>query len=137
MSTKLRWIGYDYRQLYRKHHGHIPHGWHVHHINGKHKDNRIENLIAIPEYIHVMAHMMFILPSRDVLELWMEDYDPAWVKRTKSQKRAHARILEKNMFTRKGKLRRMVKKPKIKREPIILDYRPYNLTPSPGSVILN
>jgi hypothetical protein len=50
-----------YRKIYEQHHGPIPKDsnnrtYDIHHINGNHNDNRIENLIALPVKEHYEIH---------------------------------------------------------------------------------
>ena len=45
-----------YRKKYIKHHGEIPEGYEVHHIDMDHENNDIDNLMAIPRDIHVDIH---------------------------------------------------------------------------------
>jgi len=34
----------------------LPAGWIIHHINGDHNDNRLENLVALPKELHDSLH---------------------------------------------------------------------------------
>jgi len=43
---------FEHRLIWEKHHGKIPDGWIIHHLNGIRDDNRIENLQAIPRKRH-------------------------------------------------------------------------------------
>ena len=57
-----RRTNYNYRNIYRKHHGSIPmdengRSFEIHHINGDHKDNRIENLVALSIEDHYKVHL--------------------------------------------------------------------------------
>ena len=36
----------------------IPEGWDVHHINGIHTDNRLDNLVALPHEVHTIVHKL-------------------------------------------------------------------------------
>ena len=47
----------NYRKFYEKEHTmKIPKDWDIHHIDFDHNNNDINNLIAIPKYIHVFLH---------------------------------------------------------------------------------
>jgi hypothetical protein len=46
----------EHRLIYKRRHGRIPKGWHVHHIDQCKTNNDIENLIAIPESLHNQLH---------------------------------------------------------------------------------
>ncbi len=46
-----------HRSIYEHHHGKIPKGYHVHHINGDKGDNRIENLEALTHKEHFGKHL--------------------------------------------------------------------------------
>lgn len=50
--TKL----YPHRIVWEKEFGLIPAGFHVHHINCDHEDNRLENLVALPDWYHAQIH---------------------------------------------------------------------------------
>ena len=45
-----------HRLLYVDYYGHIPRGYHIHHINHIKTDNTKENLIALPERVHAKIH---------------------------------------------------------------------------------
>lgn len=45
-----------HRLIARAWFGESPSGFEIHHINGKNSDNRIENLILIPELMHTKIH---------------------------------------------------------------------------------
>ncbi len=49
---------FAHRVVYEIHHGKIPARYHIHHINCRKLDNRIENLIAIPAGLHRNIHKM-------------------------------------------------------------------------------
>jgi hypothetical protein len=39
--------------IWERHHGTLPDGWHIHHVNGVKDDNRIENLQGMPSKDHM------------------------------------------------------------------------------------
>lgn len=45
------------REVYRRHYGPIPEGWHVHHIDGNRKNNDPKNLIALSPEEHYHVHL--------------------------------------------------------------------------------
>jgi len=45
-----------HRRIYEKHYGSIPDGYHVHHIDGNHKNNDPTNLVAISIQEHYDIH---------------------------------------------------------------------------------
>jgi hypothetical protein len=47
---------YLHRDIYKRHHGSIPGGYHIHHIDLCKTNNDIGNLIAIPEGLHMILH---------------------------------------------------------------------------------
>lgn len=46
----------NYRKKYIKHHGEVPEAWEIHHIDSNDNNHDIDNLIAIPFYVHVVIH---------------------------------------------------------------------------------
>ena len=48
-----------YRKRYIKHHGEIPKGWVIHHIDGDRKNGDIDNLIALNPDFHVLVHKWY------------------------------------------------------------------------------
>ena len=47
-----------HRYIWEQAHGPIPRGWIIHHINGNQKDNRLENLLAVPRDKHKTAYIV-------------------------------------------------------------------------------
>lgn len=45
-----------YRKIYEEHHGIIPDGFHIHHLDGNPSNNDISNLIAISPEEHAILH---------------------------------------------------------------------------------
>jgi hypothetical protein len=67
-----------HRIVCRKSHGPFPVKWHVHHINGGKLDNRPENLIALPPWLHRRIHDSVMgtlerLPDRAAIEVMLAD----------------------------------------------------------------
>lgn len=48
-----------YRKRYIKHHGEIPEGWVIHHIDGDRRNGDIENLIAVSQELHTLIHQHY------------------------------------------------------------------------------
>lgn len=47
-----------HRKIYRDHHGSIPKGYHVHHVDGDRANNDIANLEALPAGQHIRHHRL-------------------------------------------------------------------------------
>ena len=67
-----------HRVIWKHHHGKIRKGWVIHHINHVKTDNRLENLIAIPEALHGEIHTWYAqtdykLPIEEILGM-LEDH---------------------------------------------------------------
>lgn len=45
-----------YRKIYEQHHGEIPKGYHIHHIDGNHSNNSIDNLACVTAQEHYDIH---------------------------------------------------------------------------------
>ena len=50
MSTPI------YRRIYEQHYGQIPQGYHIHHKDGNHYNNNIDNLVALSPQDHYNIH---------------------------------------------------------------------------------
>ena len=46
----------NYRKTFKKLRGDIPIGWHIHHLDGRRKNNSIENLICVSPEMHYEIH---------------------------------------------------------------------------------
>lgn len=53
-----------YRSIWEKANGPIPAGYHIHHINGKHKDDSLENLMMVTPEEHRRLHVGWIGDGR-------------------------------------------------------------------------
>ena len=49
---------YKHRLIWEAAHGPLPKGWHVHHLNGEKADNRLCNLLAMPNVAHFKLHLL-------------------------------------------------------------------------------
>lgn len=61
---------YVHREVWEKHFGSIPAGFHIHHKNGNKQDNRIENLELLEGRIHNMQESKN--KQRDILGRYMK-----------------------------------------------------------------
>ena len=58
---------------------------HVHHINGKRKDNRPENLVILTKSVHSKLHKPQILPSIKICVICGNKFEPHPTKRRRQQ----------------------------------------------------
>lgn len=59
-----------YRQDYENYYGvTLDANWHVHHIDYNHNNDNIENLVALPNYLHLELHK-----AHDTLEQYENDF---------------------------------------------------------------
>ena len=49
LNKRVNGERWEHRVVYEKHHGPIPKGMQIHHINGNKQDNRIENLAMLSD----------------------------------------------------------------------------------------
>ena len=56
-----------YRDVYEKAYGPIPKGKCIHHLNGQHTDNRIENLVPLSRGIHCWLHRLIKWIPKEIL----------------------------------------------------------------------
>lgn len=57
----------SYRKKYEEHHNvKLEKGWQVHHIDWNHDNNNIDNLIAVPEKVHVVIHQHGYLDRQEI-----------------------------------------------------------------------
>jgi len=47
---------FEHRLVWENAHGPIPKGWQTHHLNGDKSDNRLENLMCLPNSAHQKLH---------------------------------------------------------------------------------
>lgn len=75
-----------HRAIYERHHGvKLPRSVHVHHINGDKRDNRIENLEAIPATVHGAMHSPTFLPVVKLCAVCGGEFRPHKTKRRRQQ----------------------------------------------------
>jgi hypothetical protein len=58
---------FPHREAYKKNKGSIPRGHHIHHIDGDHHNNSVDNLVAVSSYTHWWIHRKYSkerLPSK-------------------------------------------------------------------------
>lgn len=91
-----------HRIVCREHHGKIPKGWEVHHIDGNSLNNEPVNLIALPKSLHERLHKRakedkIALPSRVEIEQAITGGRfPRKVKPKKIEKRTSIKTREKS-----------------------------------------
>lgn len=107
LADELKWPTHNYAgyalnkgklvhlEVYKKHHKYIPKGYDIHHINHNKRDNRIENLIALPHKYHFWLHDKIYQLSNQ-----LHNADPS-VRLSKEEERS-AKILHDELFTYKG-----------------------------------
>ena len=59
----------NYRKFYIQQRGEIPFDWDVHHIDFDHKNNNINNLIAVPKIVHTIIHQTGFLKRKEIIML--------------------------------------------------------------------
>ena len=98
-----------HREVYRKKHGPIPAGWVVHHVDGNHGNNDLQNLIAMPAPLHASMHFTCMnkglpLPSREEVASLVSSYDEQWFNGHSWQftKVGLARVLERSAKGRRA-----------------------------------
>ena len=50
----------EHRYVWEREYGEIPKGWVIHHLNGDKRDNRIDNLMAMPSGYHWSDHQLAV-----------------------------------------------------------------------------
>lgn len=95
-----------HRVEYRKAFGRIRKGYHVHHLDGDSLNNKPENLIAIPEEVHIRAHNQTSLPSRTELEKWERDWREKNPSKKKLKKLRRQKVLAEDHSLRIKRLAR-------------------------------
>ena len=61
---------YAYRKIWEQHHGPIPKGKHIHHIDGDKTNNDISNLICISREMHREIHLLQYQETNNETDLW-------------------------------------------------------------------
>jgi hypothetical protein len=84
-----------HREVFKKHYGRIPIGWLVHHVNHDKQDNRIENLIAVPEHFHNKLHQSKSRLSRAETIERLQKYILQYVTNLTALLEAEAKLEEK------------------------------------------
>ena len=113
-NIKLR-DGYEYignksvhRLVYEEAYGKCPHGWHVHHVNFNKRDNRLENLIAMPENLHVEIHRRMKQGNFKYTKDQIQEMIDPWIDRSRKFK-AEAKKLKKEIKEREARLQIITK----------------------------
>ncbi len=76
-KPKGRGLSKKGRRLYEKTHGKIPKGFHVHHKDGDHSNNSLENLMLMRGSDHLAYHNLKQL-AEDIKEDWNKR--PIWAR---------------------------------------------------------
>lgn len=75
-----RKYAYEHRLVWQRHHGPIPKGFHVHHINGNRKDNSLENLELLPSSEHHRHHFKEQGATAEHKKRAADNVKKAWAK---------------------------------------------------------
>lgn len=70
----------EHRVVWKAHHGEIPVGFHVHHVNGDGRDNRIENLELLTAAEHNRLHKT-IYPTTKHCTICGDEFTPRPTRR--------------------------------------------------------
>lgn len=67
-----------HRVIYSYYNPNFDRRWHIHHCNRKKKDNRIQNLIALPKFVHFRLHDIYRLklcmPSKKLVNRFLQHW---------------------------------------------------------------
>lgn len=79
-----------YRQDYEEYYGiKVDKSWHIHHIDYNHNNNDINNLVALPDYIHIELHR-----AHDEWELCKQNFSFSDIQLYTGKCCGHSRFME-------------------------------------------